>query len=191
MKTKLRNILEWLFIFPSAVNRKCSGLNDNVRKTAVFLAWLVYISLILMIAVNISAYINRNLSGLYVTIEYTSRTDQNTGEMYIGAASNLPEGTRMLIMLTNEAGQNMKAEFAMGKYGVGLTPVSVFDSLPDGKYEITIEMIPPFEQPDTVQNVIGKNGDNLRGEYAVRIRGNSGDYKTISYKQKQGYYIFN
>ena len=89
----------------------------------------------------------------------------------------------MIYCLTNDNNETWECELVIGRWKTG--SVSVRDDLgnpPVGRYYLTIEMLPPSEQPESVQSIIGKNGELLRGAYVKQVWNKEGRYKTVIYK---------
>lgn len=179
---RILHLLEWILVFPLAVNRLCKMNNTTGRRIIVFLSWTVYICLVLMLTVHIASYTSGNMEGLYVSLSATS-SSPGAEDPRTGVSSNLPEGTRMIYRLTNDNNETWECELVIGRWKTG--SVSVRDDLgnpPVGRYYLTIEMRPPSEQPESVQSIIGKNGELLRGAYVKQVWNKEGRYKTVIYK---------
>ena len=190
-KRKAFHALEWIFLFPLAVSRILKNNNNSHRQIIVFLSWTIYICLALMLVTSLSSYISNHHNGLYVSLSYDTQTDAQSGDRLLGVRGNLPEGTRMIFRLTNDNKETWECEFVIGRWKTG--SVSVKDDLsnpPDGKYVLTVEMLPPSEQPESVQSIIGKNGELLQGRYVTHVRSKEGSYKTVIFQMHEMVYRF-
>ncbi len=87
----------------------------------------------------------------------------NNKPLIIGT-TNLPEGTELIVSVegkdTKFTGQD-KSTIKNGKFKCG--PYGPAQGLSKGKYVADVTMPYPFVQPDHVQEIIGKNGENLKG----------------------------
>lgn len=93
--------------------------------------------------------------------------ERNTsGEVRVLGSTNLPNQMDMMVDLCNRS----IGYFAQDKVNVanGSFTSAWFSnrgkSLPAGTYEVTISSPLPTFQPESVQNIIGKNGENLSGK---------------------------
>lgn len=82
----------------------------------------------------------------------------------VNGTTNLPDSTSLLITLDNE-GLGFSAEEIVnvlnGRFYT--SPLGKATGLPDGNYVIQIVMPLPLMQPETVQSVIGQQGQYLTG----------------------------
>lgn len=82
----------------------------------------------------------------------------------VKGATNLPNSTSLLISLNNEKiGFGAQDKINVSNNHFSTSPLGKTTGLPDGHYTIEILMPIPSTQPETVQAIIGKQGEHLIG----------------------------
>lgn len=134
-----------------------------------------FLSLILAVlcAVSLSAC----AAPVEVTMSSSGETD-NQGDAYICVETNLPDGTELLLTLSNDSySAQAKAAVIDGQ--------ATFGPLTNGNYplnagEYTVDVVMPYVavQEESVEEVLGKDGKNLAGSLVVE---SESDGKYIHY----------
>jgi hypothetical protein len=91
----------------------------------------------------------------------------------IRAATNLPDGMKLLVRVTRKESafqSETSVEVQSGRFEVG--PLSQgADDLNPGTYNLEIVSAHPNDQPDAVRALIGRKGEELRGSLTRRYAG--------------------
>lgn len=96
-----------------------------------------------------------------LSINYNLRSDFR---VEVTASTNLPDGTRMLLTVEDKevaAGFLGQDESSVHKGTISFLPVG---PLPNGNYAAQVTVPIPRVQPETVQAIIGAQGEHLTGE---------------------------
>jgi len=99
-----------------------------------------------------------------VVLNAEAKTTQD-GRILINGTTNLPNLTNLLISIENKAldfGAQDKVNVSNGHFSAG--PLGPTTGLTDGHYTIEVLMPLPSTQPETVQAIIGKQGQHLTGQ---------------------------
>ncbi|QEM83938.2 hypothetical protein [Halomonas binhaiensis] len=98
-----------------------------------------------------------------VTVSLDARL-QSDRRMLVAGNTNLPDGTRLSVLVEREASgvhwQERTTVFE-GRFEVG--PLGPGSGLPDGGYRLRVQTEPSSVQPRSVQQRLGAKGEHLRG----------------------------
>jgi len=110
---------------------------------------------------------------LEVLFDVTPR--QEDRKLYFDIKTNLPDGMIFMSAIRDEQGNvhkitrtmaRIRAEITGGKFTLGPFPL-MDEPFPPGEYKLYINSYPDEYQPESVIDIIGKNGTNLIGPYVM------------------------
>ncbi|MFQ3786762.1 hypothetical protein [Halomonas sp. A29] len=112
---------------------------------------------------------------------HVSATLRNDRRLMVEGESNLPDETRLLIVVERELSgvrwqsrtAVLEGHFAAGPFGPG-------SGLPDGGYTITVNLVESSVQPTSVRERIGAQGEYLEGPLVQRARHGLGQVASYS-----------
>ncbi|MGQ7248238.1 hypothetical protein ACUN9Y_12995 [Halomonas sp. V046] len=84
--------------------------------------------------------------------------------MTVRGTTNLPDDTRIQVLVTREASGfrwQIRTQVAQGRFAAG--PFGSGSGLPDGGYQVRVNMAPVDVQPDAVRARLGEQGKHLSG----------------------------
>lgn len=100
-----------------------------------------------------------------VTIEVEPNVNSEDGSVLFGVTTNLPEDTKLMVTVSNEEGFTAQDTATILKNGTGYTAeFSNHGEALSGKYNVHVSMSLPKLQAESVQAVIGANGENIKGD---------------------------
>ncbi|MDN7131796.1 hypothetical protein JNO04_05425 [Halomonas sp. MC140] len=106
------------------------------------------------------------------------RTDRR---LMVEGESNLPDGTQVRIIVEREISRvrwQARTQIEDGLFAAG--PFGSGSGLPDGGYDVRVEVSEGSVQPVAVQAIIGHNGQHLAGELVSQSRHGLGQVATYS-----------
>nr|WP_300310902.1 hypothetical protein [Halomonas sp.] len=98
-----------------------------------------------------------------VTVSLDARL-QSDRRMLVTGNTNLPDGTRLSVLVEREASGvhwQERTTVVEGRFEVG--PLGPGSGLPDGGYRLRVQTEPSSVQPRSVQQRLGEKGEHLRG----------------------------
>ncbi len=113
-----------------------------------------------------------------ITTNVSLRSDRR---LMVEGESNLPDGTQVRIIVEREISRvrwQDRTQVENGLYAAG--PFGPGSGLPDGGYDIRVEVSEASVQPETVQARIGQQGQHLTGELVSQSRHGLGQVATYS-----------
>lgn len=101
---------------------------------------------------------------VWVALDAGVRPDRR---LTVSGETNLPEATRVLIVVVRDAsGVSWRHRTQVGEGGrFEVGPFGPGSGLAAGDYTLRLEMSPGNLQPDSVQAVVGSQGEHLNGEW--------------------------
>lgn len=110
-----------------------------------------------------------------------SVTLRNDRRLLVEGATNLPDETRLLIVVERElSGVRWQSRTAVSGERFAAGPFGPGSGLPDGEYIITVNLVEASIQPDAVQERIGEQGEHLEGELVRSSQHGLGQVATYS-----------
>lgn len=113
-----------------------------------------------------------------ITTNVSLRSDRR---LMVEGESNLPDGTQVRIIVEREISRvrwQDRTQVESGLYAAG--PFGFGSGLPDGGYDIRVEVSEASVQPEAVQARIGQEGQHLTGELVSQSRHGLGQVATYS-----------
>lgn len=87
----------------------------------------------------------------------------------VSGKTNLPDGTQLLIILSNDGrGFSASSKAVVTESEFTSLPLGPPSGLDEGNYEIDIVMSSPRMQPENVKAIVGEMGEHLSGELVVK-----------------------
>ena len=175
-------ILGWLFIFPlplTLILLRKQNMKPAIKYAIIAVAWVLY----LLIGISgrakddttptpveqqiTQAAADRNI--IDVELNVAPNVNSEDGTVLFGITTNLPEDTELLVTLTDDNDYTAQDTAVILKDGTGYTAeFSDHGEGLKGKYHVAVTMSLPSLQADTVQEIIGKNGEYIGGKYVFK-----------------------
>ncbi|WNL38010.1 hypothetical protein RN346_11995 [Halomonas sp. PAMB 3232] len=117
-----------------------------------------------------------------IEVEFSLHAELRTDRrLMVEGTSNLPDGTRVQVIVEREISRvrwQSRTTISEGQFTAG--PFGSGSGLPDGGYLVQVQSSEGSVQPQTVQDVIGREGENLSGELVTQTRHGLGQVATYS-----------
>lgn len=169
-------VLGWICIFPIPLTillLRQKKMKPVLKYGIIALAWIIY--LIIGISGRKTTEANYNtmtqsvtqtaVDKLDVTLEVEPNVNTEDASVLFGVKTNLPEGTKINVTVSNETYSDMKSTVVLAT-GYGYTSEFEEDGHGlHGTYTVKVTMALPTMQDDSVKAIIGENGENLNGQY--------------------------
>lgn len=190
-------VLGWICIFPvplTILMLRNKKLNKGVRIAIIAIGWIIYLAAIFggnsssktdettaaetTVAETTTAQETTEKateatteapSGIDVTLEVKPNVNTEDGTVLFGVTTNLPEGTKLMVTVSNDNGYTAQDTATILANGTGYT--AEFSDKGDalnGDYNVNVSMSLPKLQAENVQEVIGANGENITGQYVQK-----------------------
>lgn len=114
-----------------------------------------------------------------INVEFTVEMNRNNGKPIFTVHTNLPDKTRLMVILSNKDGLKICEEIKP-ENGVATTKefTNKGNAIKDGDYDVTVLML--NSQYDSVKKIIGENYENLTGDLIKDIDGKKIAEKKVS-----------
>ena len=169
-------VLGWLFIFPIPLTillfRK-KNMAPVLKYGIIAAAWIIY----LLIGFAASSKNNNGneenetppVETITVSLEVEPKVNAEDGSVLFAIKTNLPEDTRLLITVSDGASYTAQDHATILNNGEGYTTeFSNHGEALKGTYTVSVSMGLPKLQKQVVQDIIGKNGENIKGPFVVK-----------------------
>ena len=114
-----------------------------------------------------------------VTLEVNPNVNADDGTVLFGVATNLPEKTELMVTVSNDSGYTAQDTAVVLADGNGYTAeFSDNGAGLKGDYNVSVTMSLPSLQPESVQEVIGKKGEKIGGQYVEKS--DTGDSNVVA-----------
>ncbi|MDR0271303.1 hypothetical protein [Paenibacillus sp.] len=115
-----------------------------------------------------------------INVELIINENVTAGQVSFDGATNLPNGTELMITVSNESGFQAQSSITVSSNGFKTEKFSDNgQALESDVYNVAVTMPIASVQPDAVKEIIGENSENLKGDLV-----NEGDFgRTVSYSK--------
>ena len=172
-------VLGWLFVFPVPLTillvRK-KTMNPIIKYAIIAVAWVIYFGIAAgskndnteatATEQNISQELTEKKEVIDVDLAVTPRVNEEDGTVLFSITTNLPEDTELLVTVTDDGDYTAQDTAVILRGGTGHT--AEFSNNGEGlkgKYHVAVTMSIPKLQAESVQDIIGKNGEYIGGQY--------------------------
>ncbi|MGI6020188.1 MAG: Ltp family lipoprotein [Lachnospiraceae bacterium] len=184
-------VLGWIFIFPvplTVLMLRKKEMKPVIRYGIIAAAWIVY----LIIGFSGKSSDNKKAVSeskteeailetkteteesdgiedlLEVEIIVEAKTNEDDGSVLFGVTTNLPEDTLLSVTVSNGSFE-AEDEVVILKDGTGYTSeFSDNGAALQGEYKVSVELSDPSAQKESVQKVIGKDGEFIAGSFVKK-----------------------
>lgn len=186
-------VLGWIFIFPLPLTilmlrpTTFPKLDKKIKYGIIAVAWIIYAiwmfgsrssdksttttdtTPVVENTVVDEEPVVETTATMDVTLNVSPNVNADDGTVLFSIATNLPEDTELMVTVSNEDGYTAQDKAVVLANGVANTSEFSNDGAGlSGKYTVRVSMSLPKLQKDSVQEVIGKNGENISGKYVQK-----------------------
>lgn len=185
-------VLGWIFIFPLPLTilllrpETLPKLDKKIKYVIIAIAWIIYAiwiyggssenntstadkELTVETTAADEALVVDETSRIDVTLDVSPNVNSEDGTVLFSIATNLPEDTELMVTVSNEEGYIAQDKAVVLANGVANTSEFSNDGAGlSGMYIVKVSMSLPKLQKDSVQAVIGQNGENISGQYVKK-----------------------